>query len=322
MLEIDTRSLIPISPATLLLDTIAGIDIYASAGKRFEATLFCSKELPVSGIRLRELAEEGVFKLYVGTDSYHAYQEYLRGHWDQIADDPSLSIECRTSILNEVVRDVLNTAFQTGSTPEIVGASQSLGDGIVKMLGDDRVSVKGLYDVLQHDYTTFTHSANVAFYAVLLAKQIGYSLNEQNKIAVGALLHDLGKLSTPERILAKPGRLDEFEFKVIQKHPVVGYQKLASREDLSHAQLMIVYQHHEKLNGTGYPVGLVEDEIHPWAKLCAVVDVFEALTSTRPYRSALDHSIALSILAKAGGTELDAEMVRCWTQLVLQGIDK
>lgn len=318
MLAIDNRQLVAISPATLLSDSIVGIDVYASSGDDSEPILFCSKEKPVNPYRLKKLADDKIFKLYVSAESYDAYQKYLRDHWDQISDCREMSVTTRVSVLNEVVRDVLKAAFRSGCAEKMVQSTRSLSDGIVKILGDDRVVLKGLSEVLHHDYATFTHSANVATYAVLLAKRFGFSVEDQNQIAVGALLHDIGKLSIDDRILRKPGKLDEFEFKKIQKHPLDGFQKLAFREDLSYAQLMMVYQHHEKLDGTGYPVGVINSEIHPWAKLCAVVDIFEALTSTRPYRSMMEHSTALGILSKVAGKELDGEMVRCWSACVLE----
>ncbi len=319
MLAIDNRRLVAISPATLLSESIVGIDIYASSSDNSEPILFCAKEKPLMQYRLNKLADEKVFQLYVSAEGYDAYQSYLREHWHQIADNPKFSVKTRTSVLNEVVRDVLNTAFRSGCAETMVQATKALSDGIVKILGDNRIVLTGLVDVLHHDFATFTHSANVATYAVLLAKGLGYSAEEQNQIAVGALLHDIGKLSIDERILRKPGRLDEFEFKKIQMHPLVGFRQLAHREDLSYAQLMMVYQHHEKLDGTGYPVGIVSEEIHPWAKLCAVVDIFEAITSIRPYRSRMELSTAIGILTKVAGKELDAEMVRCWSALALEG---
>jgi HD-GYP domain-containing protein (c-di-GMP phosphodiesterase class II) len=317
MLATENRQLVAISPATLLSESIVGIDVYASSGENSEAILFFSKEAPVSRNRLQKLAEDKNFKLFVSAECYDAYQSYLRDNWDQITDSPDVSVNTKTTILNEVVRDVLNSAFRSGCTEKVVKATQSLSEGIVKILGDERIVLTGLYSVLHHDYATFTHSANVATYAVLLARGLGYSVDEQNQIAVGALLHDLGKLSIDDRILRKPGRLDEFEFKSIQRHPLVGFQELADRDDLSFAQLMMVYQHHEKLNGTGYPVGIVGEEIHPWARLCAVVDIFEAITSIRPYRSMMELSTALGILEKAAGKELDNEMVQCWKSIVL-----
>jgi len=316
MLKLPVPKLVPISKATLFFDAMLGMDIYASTGSEGEAKLFCAKDTPFNKTRLLEISENGRQKLYLDADCNQAYQAYLRDHWDEIADNRDLPLETRTSVMSEVVRDVLSGAFYSGNTAAIVEASQSLGDGIVKILSDEKIVLSELCAVLHHDYATFTHSANVAFYAVLLAKNIGYSLAEQNQIAIGALLHDLGKLSVAERILTKPGRLDELEFKEVKRHPGDASRTLSSRRALNHAQLMMAYQHHEKLDGSGYPVGLLGHEIHPWAKLCTVVDIFEALTSTRPYRSSTSHKVALSILVNAAEKELDTEIVSCWSKLV------
>ena len=151
-----------------------------------------------------------------------------------------------------------------------------------------------------------------------MARELGFAGDELQQIVVGALLHDMGKLEIPDNILAKPGRLDEFEFRQVQLHPGLGLRRLVNEQtQLTYGQLMIVYQHHEKLNGSGYPVGLPSEEIHPWAKICAVVDIFEALTSQRPYRKPMSHATALAMLDKMARTELDEEIVRCWQMLVL-----
>jgi HD-GYP domain-containing protein (c-di-GMP phosphodiesterase class II) len=219
--------------------------------------------------------------------------------------------------MSEVMRDVLSEEFSAGDTTEIVLASQQLSKGTCDILLDEPIVARQLCNVLHHDYATFTHCTNVSLYCVMLARELGFSGGELEEIAVGGLLHDLGKLQIDERILTKPGRLDEFEFREIQKHPLTGFRELVTRDDLSLGQLMMAYQHHERLNGSGYPVACEGDEIHPWAKLCAVVDVYEALTSQRPYRLPMTHKTALAVLEKGIGTEFDAEMVRCWKHLIL-----
>ena len=91
-----------------------------------------------------------------------------------------------------------------------------------------------------------------------------------------------------------------------------GFRRLCHREDLSYAQLMMGYQHHERLDGKGYPVGIGAEEIHPWARVCAVVDIFEALTSNRPYRVDMPFEKAFEILDRNCEVALDEEIVRCW----------
>ncbi len=214
--------------------------------------------------------------------------------------------------MSDVVRAVLHEQFTSQDTPQLVSTCTDLGTAIVDVLNERPLLVSELHDVMCHDYATFTHSTNVACFATILAKALGYSGVELQLIATGALVHDLGKLKISDRILSKPGKLDDFEFREIQKHPTLGMHRLMKEQrSLTHEQLMMVYQHHEKLDGSGYPVGIYGDEIHPWAKICSVVDIFEALTAHRPYRKPMSHSTAVAILQKAAGTELDEEIVRC-----------
>ena len=135
-------------------------------------------------------------------------------------------------------------------------------------------------------------------------------------MATGALLHDYGKIDIPEPVLTKPDRLSDDEFGLIRRHPTIGYRKLCDREDMSFSQLMMVYQHHERINGKGYPVGLVGDEIHLWAKICAVADVYEALTSNRPYRRGLLPCEAFDIMEREAGTGLDKGLFECWKKII------
>lgn len=136
------------------------------------------------------------------------------------------------------------------------------------------------------------------------------------KIVVGGLLHDLGKLDIDDRILCKPGRLTDREFRKVSTHPTIGFRRLARRTDLSAHQLMMVYQHHERVDGKGYPAGCISDEIDLWAKVCSVVDVFEALTSYRPYRSPMTRKRALEIMNRERGAAFDPELLSCWERII------
>ena len=130
---------------------------------------------------------------------------------------------------------------------------------------------------------------------------------------MGAMLHDIGKRHVPPAILNKPGPLTKEEFGMIREHPYAGYVELCERDDVTFAQLMMVYHHHEKIDGTGYPVGVTGSEMHPWARICAVVDIFDAITGERPYRKPMSIPEAITHLDGIAGTHLDEEMVSCWT---------
>ena len=142
-----------------------------------------------------------------------------------------------------------------GGLDQTVQAAEQLGALTADMLSKDTFAASDLFRVLHHDYATFTHSANVAFYCGILAAELGYGRDDIERVTTGGLLHDLGKLEIEPTILCKPGRLSEAEFRRIRMHPVLGFRQLARREDLVEGQLMMAYQHHERLDGKGYPVG-------------------------------------------------------------------
>lgn len=310
--------LVPISVATLSPNVPLYVDIYLKASPDAQPVLFfASEELPDIS-KIAPLAADGFNRLFIDRSDGGRYQQYLRDNWKLLTQDDSQPMANRVAVMGEVMRDVIREQFSLGSTDGIVSASQRLAQGTCELLAQEPLVARQLCDVLHHDYATFTHCTNVSLYCVLLARELGFSGRDLEEIAVGGLLHDLGKLKIDERILTKPGRLDEFEFREIQKHPTTGFRELVGRGDMSYGQLMMAYQHHERLNGSGYPVACTGSEIHVWAKLCAVVDVFEALTSERPYRSPMSYATALAVLEKGEGSEFEPEMVASWRSLILQ----
>jgi HD-GYP domain-containing protein (c-di-GMP phosphodiesterase class II) len=179
---------------------------------------------------------------------------------------------------------------------------------------------RDLYRLARHDFLTFTHITNVASYGVLLAESLGLCADNQfEALAKAAILHDIGKRFIPVSILQKPGKLDAAERAVIETHPQRGYEELCGRDDMSHDQLMVIYQHHERFDGKGYPVGFQGEEINPWARMIAVVDVFDAMTGTRPYRRPARATDAMEYICDGAGTQFDPEMVACWKSMMAKG---
>ena len=302
---------IPVS--TLCASTVTGFALYLPGHTDGPMRLYRGADYPINGADIHKLYDQNVTKLYVAANAYHRYQRYLRENLPNVLDDETRPVASRFVVLNEVVRDVLREAFRTGKVDETVEHAKGISHQVVGLIARDDVVVDQLYELLHHDFHTFTHSVNVAYFSVMLAKALGISHQaELEALAMGALLHDLGKLSIPTFILNKPSKLDELEFEIIKQHPTRGFEQLNHRHDLSFGQLMMVYQHHERLDGSGYPVRCVGDEIHQWARLCAVTDVFEAMTSKRPYRAGIPLAETLSIIERQAGTKLDRDIVQCW----------
>ena len=175
-------------------------------------------------------------------------------------------------------------------------------------------SLLGLANALEaKDPYTRGHSTRVAELARQLALRMGLPRLAAETIAQAALLHDLGKIGVPESILRKPGSLTEEEWAIMRRHPVTGAQIVAPLEFFDDGAV-IVRHHHERLDGSGYPDGLTGEAIPLGARIVAVPDVYDALTSGRPYRAALTHAEAIQVLDREGGRTLDGRLVALFVE--------
>jgi putative nucleotidyltransferase with HDIG domain len=166
------------------------------------------------------------------------------------------------------------------------------------------------------DHETEGHSRRVTSRAVLLAQHYGLAEQELLHLRRGALLHDIGKMGVPDAILLKQGPLTEEEWRVMRLHPQLAYEMLRSIEFLQPA-IDIPYCHHERWDGTGYPRMLRGEAIPIAARLFAVIDVWDALTSDRPYRRALSHEQAFVIIREGVGTHFDPEVTALFLETEL-----
>lgn len=305
---------VTISAATLRVGQPLGVDLYCHDTSTNQIGLYKQADHPLTVADLECLRAEGRRRLYITHDAHERYQEYLRLLLSESSGDPLFPT--RAGAMDEVVREMLRTCFISNDVERIVATAGMLGDIIINVLEDVDFVTADLLQILHHDYTTFTHSANVAYFAVVLAMELGLPTRDLRRIAIGALLHDIGKMDVSDAILCKPGRLDEFEIRQVRQHPLTGFRKLCHQSELSKGQLLMAYQHHEKIDGSGYPVGCVADEIHPWARICAVVDSFESLTSIRPYRGPRTHERALQIMEQDRGLAYEPEMFQCWKKII------
>jgi HD-GYP domain-containing protein (c-di-GMP phosphodiesterase class II) len=159
------------------------------------------------------------------------------------------------------------------------------------------------------DEYTHGHSFRVAGYSNAIGRQLGVPDKQLNDLEIAAYMHDLGKIGVPESILGKPGKLTAAEFEEIKKHPALT-NKILQPIHLSALIVDAAVQHHERLDGRGYPYGLQGEQISPYARIIAVADVFDALTSKRPYRDAMPVEKALRTLYEGIDTEFDRKAVQ------------
>ncbi|HYO13644.1 MAG TPA: HD domain-containing phosphohydrolase [Thermoanaerobaculia bacterium] len=165
------------------------------------------------------------------------------------------------------------------------------------------------------DHETTGHSFRVALYAVALAKAMGIHGEALKAIEWGALLHDVGKMVVPDEILRKVGPLTEEEWHIMKQHPTWGFDMLAEVSFLQPASLEVIYSHHERWDGCGYPRGIAGEAIPLAARIFSVVDTYDAITSDRPYRRARTHQVAVAELQRVSGQQLDPRAVEAFRQV-------
>jgi len=184
-----------------------------------------------------------------------------------------------------------------------------LVDEIIDEVLSTRKSVVSLVQLRQHDDAVFSHSVNVSALSVFLGKFLGLSRQQLRLLALGSLMHDLGKVKVPLEILNKPGKLLPGEWEIMRNHPLWSVELLTGKAPEEVVSITIALQHHERLDGSGYPYGLLENDIHFLSRICACSDVYDALTVDRPYRKRFSYAEALEYLMGNAGKLFDLQVV-------------
>lgn len=307
-------SLVPLAIKTLCAPVVLDFELYIQHRAGAAPLLYHERGHTIEQREVERLIDGGVRTLFVTAADAGKYGAYLR---EVVLCDERLSPIRRYEILRHAGQDPLVRALAGGDLDQLIETTRDLSDQMVNLLRGRDVPPRDLFGVMAHDDSTYAHLANVGAYSVLLAERLGVrDARRLAQIGQGALLHDLGKQYVPTEILNKGERLTPKERAVLRRHPLRGFEELCRRDDIGFEQLMMVYQHHEALDGRGYPVGLSGNEIHDWSRICAIANAFDAFTRDRPYRKATPDGEALEHLEQQAGTLFDEEMARCWISMI------
>jgi len=169
---------------------------------------------------------------------------------------------------------------------------------VVDLMTSEEDLLQHLLEITSHDYYTYTHSVNVGMLSVSLCKAVFSRSSDHNMRELGAafFLHDLGKVRIDSSYINKPGKLTDEEMRQMMNHPVYGFDILNEAQELSEECKLVVLEHHERADGSGYPAALREDKIHVYARICSIADVYDALTSGRSYKKPIAPFPALKVM--------------------------
>ena len=267
-------------------------------------------------------SSDGRILLQAGVRLKRSYIEKLKCHNIAelyVEDDISEGIAVRDVVCDEtrqeaksIIKDVLKTYVLSNS----INAEHAMS--AVDKIIDDILSHKdilvNLTDIKSIDDYTFEHSINVCILSVVTGIELGMSMPRLRELGLGALLHDIGKIKIPEQILKKPSVLTPDEFDEIKRHTVYGYEALKKNGNISVSSAMVSFAHHERLNGSGYPLQVKGESIHQFAKIAAVADVYDALMSDRVYRSKLHPYAAYEYVTSMANHYFDQEVLESFVK--------
>lgn len=233
---------------------------------------------------------------------------------DDIVITDAISDETRRAAVNTVYNSMLQLAesdrgARRASRPQIGRDVSKVFQDILADLKANKGSLIQLASIFTADGYLYHQSVNTAILATAMGLAKGYGAKELTELGMGALLHDIGCTKVPTDLLNKPGVYSEIEFETVKKHTEWGYEMLKDQDGVSLLSAHVALQHHERVNGTGYPRNLKGNEIHEYAKIVAICDVYEALTSKRFHREAFLPHEALEFIMAGSSSLFDHQMV-------------
>jgi HD-GYP domain-containing protein (c-di-GMP phosphodiesterase class II) len=269
-------------------------------------TVLLRKDKPLSQPMISKIGDLGYQGLYIDDE--------LSDGLD-INDVISLDLRLKTKRELQLLFFSVENNY-TSNVKKHIKAIRSLAKSIVDEILQNKQTMINIIDLRNFDDYTYSHSLNVTVLSVVIGTALGLNKNTIYELSVGGLIHDTGKMFVRKEVLNKPDKLTPEEFEEIKKHSELGYRYLCNSPDIPESSKMATLQHHEQFNGKGYPGGLSGESITPFARIISVADVYDALTSDRPYRKAMLPSDAIEYIMGGYGTMFDPKSVDALTKKV------
>ena len=253
-------------------------------------------------------------------DQTQQLPEPLQKKYDQVKVKDPAKVQISESVRSRVAQGV-QYLYQDTQSVDFTNASRSITDDLLKAIEDNDAVAVDIGALKVSDEYTFKHSVDVATMSMIVARKYGLDDQQVYEIGIAGLLHDIGKSKIPNEILNKAARLTDEEFAIMKQHSVYGYRILQPKEDLSTEIKLGVLQHHEKINGKGYPMGVTGDKIDLFARLISISDIYDALVTERPYKKAYSQRDAVEMIMSMT-MELDITAMKSFLEsMILYPVD-
>jgi HD-GYP domain-containing protein (c-di-GMP phosphodiesterase class II) len=302
----------PAPLATLRPDSGAHFELYLAVPThdRVKYPLYKAADIEFTEKKRLELMENGVSTLYVSDQDAGAYCHFVDRTVGEVLASDRIAPKEKSQVLYETSRSLTKLAFERPESPLVVSTNQRVVTHTVTAIAAERSLLRTLMSMFTFDYSLCTHSVHVSVLGTgLLLEAGGWPTDDVRDVAMGFLLHDIGKSHVPAEILRKPGLLAPWESKQMERHPEHGVGLMQHHDVIRPRALEVIHGHHELLDGSGYPRRLGGTNIPIETRVCTVADVFDALTSHRVYRPALTGHDALRLMLDRMSDKLDDEIM-------------
>ena len=307
-LQIDKSSLAPNTPIRFNLFKQLGMNIKFIA-KAEEESPFIIKDC------LLRRVDDPRCSILIERAAIPVYKRYLLS----MSDAPGLSTKERYErnilVFKENTKILMKELLENPRSGAQMKEAKKAVDTIIALLVDKKVALRKMLTLSRCDHYTYTHCLNVATLSIGLGLELKLSKQDVRTLGIGAMMHDLGKSKMPSEILNKQGKLNELEYRLIQGHVRMGAEILKSNKDFPEEAFPVVLQHHEKLNGKGYPYKLRGDNIKLFGRICAIADSYDALTTGRAYKKAFKPYDALTIISRQTA-HYDADILKLFVKML------
>ena len=313
-------SYFPVSPVMLFPEVLGDFSVYLWQGGDF--VLYTASGQKFTARHRQSLHKNGVKEVYILGSEKPLYEKYIEHNLGNILLDESMPIEIRSKVFYEasalVVQDVFDRKLPSGLRARHFDRITNVVKNSIKFLADGK-SLAAVAPFISHDYKTYTHCMHVFIYSVAVFNTYDFTDTEVFEYGLGALLHDVGKAKIPKRILNKRGPLTQAEREIIKEHPVHGVS-MCAHLPMTQNTINCILFHHETLDGSGYPAGIMGDNVPHAVRVITLADIYDALTTNRPYAEAMEPYEALSLIRNDMRENVDMTVFKRFVA-VLSGAD-
>lgn len=308
---------LPVRLEAIRVNSTPDFDLYFRPGPEQPLVLYCERSVQFTEETRDRLKNTTVKCFYIHQDCKRQYHRYLNEHLEDILQDSGLDLRKKADILYDSALATVERILLEPPSRENIEHGKTIVRQAVDFMNTKDFPLEHLLRHISCDYYLYSHSVNVMAYSIALGRRVGHrDVASLREMANGALLHDIGMGMVGPELCRKEGALTPLEWEKMKTHPSKGCEALLEIGNLGEIALDIVMHHHERLDGSGYPDRLKGEALSPFVRIVTIADVFDALTTDRPYQPRRKTFPALSLMQREMPQHIDMTLFRAFVEIM------